>query len=147
MEKIERLIIDKVIADYPDECQVSSLHGGKYRGIVLVTKAGFHHGHALYVMVEDATGALHVGFHPMNAELTEEQVIEQVRSLADQDIHGRHFNLIFQRAPTVGIIEKGKFLVGLLRKGESILCQTDVGQFFIREIGRIIVLHKKTPGS
>ncbi|MFH1207523.1 MAG: hypothetical protein V1668_02865 [Patescibacteria group bacterium] len=143
------MIIDKISAEYPDECNLSCLAGGKCRGIILVTTAGFHHGHALYVIVEDDKGLVSIGCQPMDTELTEQQVLDQVRSFATHDIFGKHFNLTFRRAPVIGIVKAGRMLVGLLKKGESILCQTETGQVITRKIARIIVLHSsdaKTPG-
>lgn len=147
MSTIERLIIDSVPADYPDDCHVSCLSDGKHRGIIVVTKAGLHHGHAVYVIVEDEKGTVHIGLQPIDAELSTDQVMEQVNALATKDIWGRHFNLTFRRVPVLGIVKAGKLLVGLLRKGESILCQTDSGQIFTEEVVRIIVLHSRQPGS
>lgn len=150
LKDIDILTVNGVSAEYPDECQLACLSEGKTRGIILVTKAGFHHGHALYVLVEDEQGTVRIGCHPMDTVLSEHEVKDQVTSLAQQDIFGKHFNLTFRRVPVMGIIKAGRLLVGLLKKGESILCQTETGQFVTREIARIIVLHSadnKTPGS
>ncbi|MFA5051663.1 MAG: hypothetical protein WC544_01205 [Patescibacteria group bacterium] len=140
MTESNDLALDLSSVECPEECITDRLSEAGVQGIIVVTSAGIHHYHAVYALNSGSTRGIQMGIVPVDGK-DKAEVERIVTILANGQQPDAHFVASLRHVPLMGIRRAGKFVVGLIKKGESLLCQTDRDSFLTSDVCQIIVVH------